>query len=1121
MRHIPRLSSMLALLVIGAATVFPVDAAEPLDQRKRELLETSLMKQGQTLSRPVLMDSAQRAAAITGLTFTDDPDRPALAIQVEGDAPYTWFHLNDGKRFVLDLHNTINLESGRVIKTESQSAVREVRTSLFAFEPQFVSRVVVEASAPLQPAFVKENGLLRVELTVNGSSESSRLATLLDLQEQEVLAAKSRMAEAGRRAAAERDRMDVRLSAVSTSGKESLSSVETEFEKQFASISKMLDETASLALDRVAACKSKADEIESRMASGQVTESAGADALRALREGALAEHKKTVGALKSHDRALKVATDRLSNKLDIIAKNVETSTEFATTEPVLASLDIEKVEVAPDAQASIHVDMTVMGPPAPMQMAAAAVPYGPWIPLSAAGEQQPQTDEEKKEFDSMRSLFDSLNEGDQGVAAPAPEGEPAPVDDPAPTEDSAPDNSKTDVVAPAPTIVEPAPADRAPDAEPEVKVAPEAAPQSTQPVDEQPAPEAPAADAPSAPVEAAPVIAEEPVVAAVDTETQAPEAETVEAAAPQSDTATPADESAAAEPAAVEETPSEEAAAPESPTPVSEPSGLRVEMNVEPSAPAAPPATPAASAPIVMPAVVQSEGSRDALDTIVDVVDFRDMDLKEVVPLLAEAANVNVIAGADVVGTVNFRARNVTLRQALETVLNINNLGLVEDKGIFRVVPRADALAAHRVTRMVPLVNGKAEAVKQTLDAVVIGSPDAELVTVAANAATNVIVLAGVKDRVDEFEQLVRQLDVTEPELPTATEALKLNYLDPTEAKTIVTSMLTPEIGKSEADVRGRHIIVTDQPMVVEQIRAVLKSIDTPTKQVSIEAMIIDAILRDSAQTGVDWTIEALRRFSTNGDLVSDVSQLQFDGNLGNVGSGDLDAGILTLGLLTSEVRVQAAIAAEVANNNAQILANPSVVTLENKPATISIVQEFPYQEITQGLTGPPVASTEFKPIGVSLDVTPAVTHDNDIIVEILAKQSSVSGVTDTGVPIEDKREADTTLRTQNGQTVFIGGLRRIDDVLGVSKVPVLGDIPVINFMFRNTTSEKTNTELLIFLTCNVKEPALPNLTTTEQYEYDKLDATPKVPDAQRQMYKDYVKPHTTRDPLWKWRRTN
>jgi type II secretory pathway component GspD/PulD (secretin) len=114
------------------------------------------------------------------------------------------------------------------------------------------------------------------------------------------------------------------------------------------------------------------------------------------------------------------------------------------------------------------------------------------------------------------------------------------------------------------------------------------------------------------------------------------------------------------------------------------------------------------------------------------------------------------------------------------------------------------------------------------------------------------------------------------------------------------------------------------------------------------------------------------------------------------------------------------------------------------------------------------VATTEFKPIGVTLDVSPRVTHLNDIIANISAKQSSVSGLTDTGVPIEDKREAETTLTVKDGQTIFIGGLRNHADRLEVSKVPVLGDVPVINFLFRNTRSEKTNTELMVFLTCHV-----------------------------------------------------
>lgn len=304
-------------------------------------------------------------------------------------------------------------------------------------------------------------------------------------------------------------------------------------------------------------------------------------------------------------------------------------------------------------------------------------------------------------------------------------------------------------------------------------------------------------------------------------------------------------------------------------------------------------------------------------------------------------------------------------------------------------------------------------------------------------------------------------------------------------------------------------------------MKQLLASVDKPVKQVAIEAMIVDAVLRDASQTGVDWTIEAIRRHSSNGDLVSDVSQLAFDGNLGAVGTEALNAGVLSLGILSSEVRLNATIAAEVQSRNAQILASPSIVTVENQPATISIVQEFPYQEITQGLTGPPVASTEFKPIGVTLDVTPRITHTNDTIVLLQAKQSSVSGLTETGVPIEDKREAQTTLRAQNGRTIFIGGLRNTSNNLNVSKIPVLGDIPVLNFMFRNTNVEKVNTELLIFLTCHVMDQELPELTATQQEEFDKLDATPKVPDGQRANFHDIVRPQDMRDPMWKWRRSN
>ncbi len=535
------------------------------------------------------------------------------------------------------------------------------------------------------------------------------------------------------------------------------------------------------------------------------------------------------------------------------------------------------------------------------------------------------------------------------------------------------------------------------------------------------------------------------------------------------------------------------------------------------------PLKPVQSEPLVPemdePERVKLPAGMDPMDQLVNI-DFREMDLSQVVSLLAKKAGVNVIAGTDVVGTVTADMKNIPLRKAMDMVLRMNGLGIVEEEGIYRIVTYDEAVAARRATQMVALKNAQSEDVKTTLDGVLVGSPDATAMAVSANSATNVIIISGPREKVEEYVKLANDLDIKEPTLPTVTEAVKLNYLEPKAAKPIAESMITKDLGKVEIDEIGRHLVITDIPVVVEQIREMLTSVDIPVKQVAIDAMIVDVVLRDASQTGVNWLLEALRRHSTNGDLVSDVSQLDFESTLGNIGTEALDAGVLTLGILSSEARLTSSIAAEVQSRNAEILANPSVVTVENKPATISIVQEFPYQEITQGLTGPPVASTEFKPIGVTLEVTPRVTHDKSTIVEVQAKQSSVSGLTESGVPIEDKREAQTTLRAQDGRTIFIGGLRNVTDRLSVSKVPVLGDIPVLNLAFRSRDLEKINTELLIFLTCRVMGEELPELSPAHQDEFNKIGLVPDVPDSQRAMFRDIAKPQEMRDPAWKWRRS-
>lgn len=500
-------------------------------------------------------------------------------------------------------------------------------------------------------------------------------------------------------------------------------------------------------------------------------------------------------------------------------------------------------------------------------------------------------------------------------------------------------------------------------------------------------------------------------------------------------------------------------------------------------------------------------------------IEFREMDLSNVVALLAQRADINVIAGTDITGTVTASLKNIPLMEAMEIVLGMNGLGIIKEGSIYRIVPIEEAIAAKRTTKLVVLEKARAEEVKKTLDAIVLGYPDSQSISVADNASTNVIVLAGPVERIQELEQIVKQLDLAEAVIPTVTRAIKLNYAEPEGISPVIEGMLTKEIGMVEQDTRGRHVVVTDTPVVVAQIEELIKELDIPVKQVSIDAMIVDAVMRDASQTGVDWVMQHIPDVNRRGEVIGNLQELALDATMGNIGTDLLDAGVLSIGTLSSEWDFRADIAAEVQSRNAEILANPVVVTIENKIAEISIVQEYPYQELTQTTQGPPVATTEFKPIGVQLEVTPRVTHNNDIVVEIKAKQSSISGLSETGVPIEDKREASTTLLTGNGRTIFIGGLRNVSDRLNVSKLPVLGDIPIANFLFRQNDIEKVNTELLVFMTCNVVEKDLPELSPEQRARHDKLDTVPEVPDSQRTLFRTMTHPEEMRDPAWKWRR--
>jgi len=522
-----------------------------------------------------------------------------------------------------------------------------------------------------------------------------------------------------------------------------------------------------------------------------------------------------------------------------------------------------------------------------------------------------------------------------------------------------------------------------------------------------------------------------------------------------------------------------------------------------------------------IPAEVKIKPSPKGLDTITDF-ECEQMPLAKVVPLLAYKAGINVIAGADLKGNVTMSLKQVTLRRAIEAALRMNGLGIIQEENIYRIVPYEEALSSDRSTIVVRLENAKATEVRKVLEEITKGTKGREYITLSANDTTNVVIVSGPEESIQGLAQMAKELDIAKPIIPTVTTTIKLNYADPEDLAKSIQKILTPKTGNVSADARARNIIVTDIPVVVEQVKEIVKTLDIPVKQVLIDTMVVDATLGDESQTGIDWLLKSVRNqswrdfvmYGPEGRKVGNIQQL----DLGGVSKTGDTLGSLTFNILTREIDWKGVVKAQIQNRNGHLISNPVVATIENKPATITISQEIPYIDLSQTSQGGALTNTRFKQIGTVLEVTPRVTHDNHVIIDIKGKESTVVGEFN-GVPIEDMRQVTSTLHINSGQTIFVGGLRKRNDSVTAQKMPILGDIPVLNVVFRSNQRKAQINELLIFLTCSVLEQELPELTDEQKKAYDDAKQAPMDADLGKYMGHDILHPKDIATPPYKWKR--
>jgi len=298
-----------------------------------------------------------------------------------------------------------------------------------------------------------------------------------------------------------------------------------------------------------------------------------------------------------------------------------------------------------------------------------------------------------------------------------------------------------------------------------------------------------------------------------------------------------------------------------------------------------------------------------------------------------------------------------------------------------------------------------------------------------------------------------------------SSEPVFLKYLKAAESQNLLRKVISSK-GDIKVDEVSNMLIITDYAASIEKVKKLIQSIDIPPQQVLVEVKIVDITSKDLQNIGVTYSADYKPAGDVKGLFQRNTRyQEELKGTVGMAGpSSSLSGGQFQVNTLNFKgLSITATIDALVQDQKANLLASPSIAVLNNREARIVIGEKVPYKERTQTTTGT-TETTKFIDVGTTLRVTPSINADGYITMMLHPEVSSVSSLLDAG-PRITTREADTTVRVKEGETIVLGGLIKQQDDRTRSKIPLLGDLPIIGLLFSDRSKDQTQTELAVFIT--------------------------------------------------------
>jgi type IV pilus assembly protein PilQ len=419
-------------------------------------------------------------------------------------------------------------------------------------------------------------------------------------------------------------------------------------------------------------------------------------------------------------------------------------------------------------------------------------------------------------------------------------------------------------------------------------------------------------------------------------------------------------------------------------------------------------------------------------------LDLQDADIDSALRIIAEVSNLNIVAGEGVVGKVTLKLVDVPWDQALEVILKSHGLDKVLEGNVLRVAP-VDKLRTER--------------------------------------------------------ESFKQARVAEEELePLNVKYMRVSYAKAAEIKGLVETVLS-ERGTVAFDERSNQLVVKDTRKGLQNVSELIKKIDLRTPQILLETQIIEANRNLSRQLGAELGFQYIQSPATgNGTGLNFPSAIAVGGSAdptntnsitgsafpvassASLGSAvtmlfDSADGTRSLALRLSQLEQEGQV---------RIISKPAVATTNNKAAEIKSVEKYRVKLPNGGLSiasgsgatssGSGDVATQTIEAGIILNVTPQASPDYYILLDIKAKSSSFGAKSVDGIPNEIERSASSSVLVSSGQTFALGGIYKINEQDRISGVPFFKDIPVLGTLFRNTTTEQADEELLFFITPRIVE---------------------------------------------------